>query len=98
MTRYRVQCDDCGIDRVQGRASHTCRKAHPVDCAHCKRVRGLSQEYRVAREAAELARESVAAGYASEEADYGSLITFKDWLEQTAGQAAYSDDEREMAS
>ena len=97
MTRYRVQCDECGIDRVQGRPTHKCRTSHPANCAHCKRVRALSNEYRLAREAAELAREQVTAGYASENADFGALVTFKDWLVQTAG-ASSDDYESEMAS
>lgn len=95
MTRYRVQCDECGIDRVQGRPQHKCRTAHPANCGHCKRVRALRDEYRMAREAAELARESVTAGYATEQADYGPLITFRDWLVQTQGASA---SDWEMAS
>jgi hypothetical protein len=48
----------------------------------------MVQEYRLAREAAELAREAATGSYAAEVADYGPIVTFKAWLTAMAGAAA----------
>lgn len=55
-------------------------------CSRCRRAAALSMNYRVAREAAELEREAVTAGYATESGQYGALITLRDYLEQTRGE------------
>lgn len=47
-----------------------------TSCQHRRSV----EEYRLARYAEEQAREATTLGYATEEAAYGPLITFKDWL------------------
>ncbi|MBD3784043.1 MAG: hypothetical protein IE926_14030 [Micrococcales bacterium] len=44
----------------------------------------MVQDYRLARHAAELARETATGGYAAEVADYGPIVTFKAWLQQLA--------------
>jgi hypothetical protein len=56
---------------------------HKRGCRHCAMV----AEYRLARYAAELLREAVTGAYASEEAEYGPIITFKDWLCGMRGMA-----------
>lgn len=61
---------------------------HRRGCRHCAMV----AEYRLARHAAELLREAVTGAYRSETADYGPIITFKDWLLGTRGQAATDDE------
>lgn len=53
-------------------------------CLHRQKV----QEYRDARAAAEAAREDATGLYEAEVAEYGRLITFKDWLIATAGAAS----------
>ena len=50
-------------------------------CGHYRMV----MAYRDARHAAELKREAATAGYRTETADYGRIITFRDWLIDTAG-------------
>lgn len=50
-------------------------------CTRCRRT----LEYRMAREAEELAREAATAGYATESRQYGGLTTFRAYLEQTRG-------------
>lgn len=40
----------------------------------------MVQDYRAARDAAILERESVTLGYATENNEYGHIITFKDYL------------------
>lgn len=40
----------------------------------------MVSEYRLARYAAELAREQATGGYQQEMAEYGPILTFKDWL------------------
>lgn len=52
-------------------------------CLH----RRFVMDYRMARHAAELERESVTAGYAAELAAYPPLVTFKTWLQATAREA-----------
>lgn len=47
-----------------------------VDCAHKANV----SAYRAARAAAEIARDEACKGYATEEAAYGPIVTFKRWL------------------
>ena len=47
-----------------------------ADCLH----RQMVTEYRAARHAAELRRESVTAGYPAETAGHPALVTFKAWL------------------
>jgi hypothetical protein len=59
------------------------RRPHPRRCRHCVSV----DAYRAARIAAELAREESTRGWATEIAEYGPIITFKDWLTMTAGQS-----------
>lgn len=91
MVMYRVTCDDCGADRVQRTPAHKCRPAaHPPGCEHCKRVRAVALDYRLAREAAELARELETCGYATETRQYGPLLTFRDWLQATADTTRYA--------
>jgi hypothetical protein len=51
------------------------------DCRH----RDMVYAYRAARAAAEAARETVCLGYATEEAGYGPLVTFGDWLTSWSG-------------
>jgi hypothetical protein len=64
----------------------TMTNPHPYcGCNACRRRARLSREYRAAREAAEVQRENATGGYATELREYGPLITFKDWLEQTRG-------------
>jgi len=55
--------------------------SHKRGCRHCQMV----SEYRLARHAAELLREATTGAYASEEAEYGPIVTFKDWLIGTRG-------------
>lgn len=55
---------------------------HRAGCRHCRSV----QDYRLARHAAELAREQVTAGYAVEIGLHAPLITFRDWLVAMAGE------------
>lgn len=57
---------------------------HAPGCPHCKRVRAMANDYRLARHAAEERQEAVTRGYATEQAEYGRLITFKDWLIDTS--------------
>lgn len=52
---------------------------HPRHCRHCRNV----DAYRAARIAAELARENTCSDYPTELAEYGPVITFKEWLVQT---------------
>lgn len=47
------------------------------NCLH----RHTVNEYRVAREAAEQAREAETRGYRTETAEYGPILTFREWLE-----------------
>lgn len=58
------------------------RAGHPPNCGHCRNVR----EYRLARHAAELERERVTAAYPAELADYGPILTFRDWLVMGRGR------------
>lgn len=77
----RPACGQCNI--VSGVLVR--EEIHRETCGgRCRRCR-LVSEYRAARHAAELARESACAGYAAEEAAYGALITFRDWLIASAG-------------
>lgn len=87
-TRFHVVCDDCGSDRVQKRPDHRCRGRHPADCAHCARVRSAAREFRLARADAEAQREQATYGYATEMAEFGPLVTYRDWLQQTVGATA----------
>ena len=57
---------------------------HRAGCAHCARVRSMAQDYRLAREAAEVARERATGGYATETREYAPLITYKQWLQDMA--------------
>lgn len=59
------------------------RRPHPRRCLHCVSV----DAYRAARIAAELAREEATGGWATEIAEYGPIVTFKDWLIMGAGYA-----------
>lgn len=54
-----------------------CRKG----CRHWAFV----NDYRVAREAAELQRDAATRGHATEIAEHPPIITFKDWLQDHAG-------------
>lgn len=69
----------------------SCRKGMPVrgvDRPGCKRDclhRAMVRDYAAAREAAELAREKVAAGYPAETKDHGPILTFRSWLGWIAG-------------
>jgi hypothetical protein len=56
------------------------RLHHPRGCRHCTDV----DVYRAARLAAELAREEATRGWATELAQYPPIITFRDWLIQSA--------------
>lgn len=58
-------------------AMRGCRR----DCRH----RLMVQEYRLAREAAEAARDAATLGYATERRAYGPIVTFKRWLVDLAG-------------
>lgn len=58
-------------------------------CLHRQRV----QEYTAARLAAEEAREAVTRGWATEMAEHQPIITFKDWLIQTAKGDERADEE-----
>ena len=49
-------------------------------CRTCESVR----QYRLAREAAEVAREYTTGGYAAETALHAPIITFKQWLRDMA--------------
>jgi hypothetical protein len=49
-------------------------------CRVCESVR----EYRLAREAAEVAREYATGGYATEMTFHAPIITFKQWLQDMA--------------
>lgn len=60
------------------RGMHGCRPS----CQHRAKV----LDYRAARHAAELAREASTGGYPSELAAAAPLITFRQYLEQTAGE------------
>lgn len=74
------------------------RRQHPADCAHCaavsrphrpgcghcRRVRELGRDFTWWRASLESARELVCVGYATEEREYGSLPTFRDYLRQLA--------------
>lgn len=51
-----------------------------LDCRH----RRMVEEYRLARHAAELAREAATGSYPAEVAEYGALLDFKTWLQQLA--------------
>jgi len=42
---------------------------HRADCTHCARIRAVVQDFRAAREAAELRREATTAGYSTENRD-----------------------------
>lgn len=64
----------------------SCQKGM-TGCARSCLHRQLVTEYRAAREAAELARESATGSYPSESAAYGPLLTFKAWLIATASPA-----------
>ena len=59
-------------------------RKHRPDCTHCARTRDLALQYRLAREAAELQREHVTGSYVSELKEYKPIITFKQWLQNTA--------------
>lgn len=58
------------------------RRSHRRGCRHCVSV----DAYRAARIAAELAREEATGGWATEIAEYGPIVTYKDWLVMSAGQ------------
>lgn len=60
------------------RGMHGCR----ADCLHRRKV----LDYRVARHAAELAREQATGGYAAELAEHAPLLTFRQYLIDTAGE------------
>ena len=53
---------------------------HPRHCRHCRSV----EAYRAARIAAELRRDEATRGWATELAEYPPIITFKEWLRQSA--------------
>lgn len=60
-----------------------------ADCLH----RALVEDYRAARERDEIRRDEETIGYATENANYyreNGMVTFRSWLEQNAGQGAYS--------
>jgi len=59
-------------------------RKHRADCAHCVRIRDFAMQYRLAREAAEVAREGVTGGYATEVGLHAPIITFKQWLKGMA--------------
>lgn len=54
-----------------------------ASCLH----RRLVEDYQMARHAAELAREYETRGYATETAEYGPILTFKEWLVHSAQPA-----------
>lgn len=56
------------------------RRPHKASCGHCRRVRQLGREFSAWRAAAETARDLVCIGYATEEASWGRLPTFRDYL------------------
>lgn len=60
------------------------RRHHRPGCTHCRQVAQLGREFAAWRAAAEAARDAVCIGYATEEASYGSLPTFRDYLEGIA--------------
>lgn len=62
-------------------------KTGMVGCRRGCLHRQMVQEYRLARHAAVLKREEATGGYESEIAAYGPIITFKTWLQSTAGGA-----------
>lgn len=69
-------CNACNI--AQGIILR--EEIHAETCrGSCRRCRIVS-EYRAARHAAELARERMTGGYDTETAEYGALITFRDFL------------------
>ena len=61
---------------------------HEPDCRHCRHVRQIASDYRLARQAQEVGREAVTRGYAAENAEYGRLITFRQWLTDTVREEA----------
>jgi hypothetical protein len=63
---------------------HRYTRHHRPGCAHCRQVRQLGREFAAWRAAAEAARDRVCIGYATEEASYGALPTFRDYLEGLA--------------
>jgi hypothetical protein len=72
--RHREDCAHCAA----------VSRPHRPGCRHCRRVRQLGRDYRAWRAAAEAARQAVCIGYATEEAAYGNLPTFRDYLEGMA--------------
>jgi hypothetical protein len=59
-----------------------------LGCRSSCRHRLFVDEYRRARELAELEREAATLGYAAELAEYGPVrMTFRRWLEETAGRS-----------
>lgn len=60
-----------------------------ADCLH----RALVEDYRAARERDEQRRDAETLGYPSDEQLYAArtrLVTFRRWLESTAGSGVYS--------
>lgn len=60
-----------------------------LGCRRGCRHKAMVTEYRAARHAAVLARESATASYPSETAAYGPIVTFRSWLLALAGGACY---------
>lgn len=58
-----------------------------LGCRRGCRHRAMVEEYRLARHAAECAREDATRGYATELSEYQPIITFKLWLTAVAGKA-----------